>query len=279
MKQSLPFSIESRSMPKLRLVFSFLLACASPAAAQSAPQPRPDVGRKLFELVNRERGSRGIAQLRWSNELAKSALAHGRLVVEHQSLDHQFPGEAGLMQRIAEAGAHFNAVAENLAFADSAEEIHSGLMGSPGHRHNILNPDYNALGVAVLQSGDRLYAVQNFARLTSKIPYTLAEKIFAERFNQLRQRSGLIAAHIEPDTQVRAAVCSMAEDDRLSAGALPRNDGVHGMVAFTASEPTEIPERLKPALSAPSLGVVRIGACYRETPHYPGGIYWFGVVY
>jgi hypothetical protein len=183
------------------------------------------------------------------------------------------------MQRIAEAGAHFNAVAENLAFADSADEIHSGLMGSPGHRHNILNPDYNALGVAVLQSGDRLYAVQNFARLTSKIPYTVAEKIFAERFNQLRQRSGLLPAHLEPDAQVRAAVCGMAENDRLSAGSLPRDSGAHGVVAFTASEPTEIPDRLKPAISAPSVGVIRIGACYRETPHYPGGIYWFGVVY
>jgi len=266
-------------MPKLRLVVPFLLACASLPSAKSAPLSRPDIGRKLFDLVNHERATRDIPQLRWSDELAKSALAHGQLVVEHQSLDHQFTGEAGLMQRIAEAGAHFNAVAENLAFADSADEIHSGLMGSPGHRHNILNPDYNAVGIAVLQSGDRLYAVQNFARLTSKIPYTLAEKIFAERFNQLRQRSGFIAAHVEADPQVRAAVCSMAEHDRLSAGSLPRDNGAHGMVAFTASEPTEIPERLRPAISAPSLGVVRIGACYRETPHYPGGIYWFGVVY
>ena len=256
-----------------------LLASVTAGFADPKPQPRPDFARELLKMVNQERTDRGVPPLAWSDELARSAAAHGELVAAHHSLEHHFPGEPGLMERIAAAGAHFNAVAENLAYAESAQEIHSGLMGSPGHRRNLLNPDYDAVGIAVLQVGDRLYAVQNFAHLTPKVPYLEAERQLADRFNQLRRKAGLSPAHFEADTQLREAACHMAAQDHVSAADLPRPTGVRNLVAFTASAPTELPDRLTSAIDSPTLGVMRIGACYRASPHYPGGVYWFGVVY
>jgi uncharacterized protein YkwD len=42
---------------------------------------------------------------------------------------------------------------ENLALAQTVPIAHRGLMNSPGHRANILRPQFGRLGVGVLDGG------------------------------------------------------------------------------------------------------------------------------
>ena len=42
---------------------------------------------------------------------------------------------------------------ENLAGAPTVERAHSGLMNSPGHRANILNPNFTHVGIGIVDGG------------------------------------------------------------------------------------------------------------------------------
>jgi len=51
---------------------------------------------------------------------------------------------------------------ENLALAATVGEAHQGLMGSPGHRENILRAEFRRVGVAVVVGPLGLMTVQVF---------------------------------------------------------------------------------------------------------------------
>jgi uncharacterized protein YkwD len=51
------------------------------------------------------------------------------------------------------AGVTYRYAGENLAGAPSVERAHSGLMNSPGHRANILNPNFTHIGIGALNVG------------------------------------------------------------------------------------------------------------------------------
>ncbi len=85
-------------------------------------------------------------------------------MLREPNLSHQYPGEPDLMTRAAHAGAHFRAIAENIALGPTPDSLENQWMHSTPHRTNILDPKMNALGVAVLRRGPNLYAVEDFAQ-------------------------------------------------------------------------------------------------------------------
>src|ERR1051326_5861136 len=152
------FGVMKRRIHLLSLflvVSTFLLAQTSPSGEQL----------QLFNLVNHERETRGLAKLQWDDHLAQSAATHNGLVIARDELSHQFPGEPPLGERVGVTGLRFNAAGENLAYAPTVEEVHKGLMNSPPHRANILDPKYNAIGISIVKKNDELYVVQNFAHV------------------------------------------------------------------------------------------------------------------
>src|SRR5947209_276802 len=130
---------------KPTLLVLILIMGGAAARSQSAAE------KQLFDLVNREREKAGLGRLAWSDQLARAAVKHSKLLEEHQDLSHQFEGEPTLQERIGATGARFNSVAENVAEAPDVLTAHTGLMHSPGHRANILHADYNAIGIAIVQ--------------------------------------------------------------------------------------------------------------------------------
>src|SRR5579859_1814635 len=125
----------------MKSIVSVLIAiiCSVAAGAQSPLE------KQLFDLVNRERQKAGLNRFDWSDKLAEAALAHSRLLDQHQDLSHQFAGEPVLQARVGSTGLRFNSVAENVAESPELEVAHKSLMHSPGHRANILNENYNAI--------------------------------------------------------------------------------------------------------------------------------------
>lgn len=121
----------------------------------------------LIAAANQERAAQGIAPLKLDPALTAAARNHATLMVQRQDLSHQFPGEPGLFPRIQQYSQVFDAVAENVAFAPTVERLHSGWMGSPGHRANLLNPAYNRIGVSVIANGREIYAVEDFGHSTA----------------------------------------------------------------------------------------------------------------
>ena len=130
------------------LVFLGLVLSVPRAVAQKNASPAE---RQLFDPVNRERSAKGLPTLRWNPALADAARRHAQLLAENKSLSHQFSGEPSLPARATKAGVHFTTIAENVAEAPSAADIHSLWMHSPHHRANILDRDLDSIGIAVSQ--------------------------------------------------------------------------------------------------------------------------------
>ena len=137
-------------------------APAKPSAtARLAPSPAEQT---IFDSANRERAARGLQPLKWNASLALAARLHAQMMAQEGAISHQFPGEMDMGTRISMAGVHFISAAENVAEAPSAAALHQAWMNSPPHRQNILDPELDSLGVAVVERDEQLFAVQDFAQ-------------------------------------------------------------------------------------------------------------------
>jgi hypothetical protein len=261
------------------IVFALFWMSFIAQTASAADDFDPKIERSLFNSLNQERARLGLSPLKWNDNLMQSARKHAERMKAVHMLTHQAAGEPVLTQRVAATGLRFNASAENVAFATNPEDLHPGWMQSAGHRANILNARYNAVGIGVLRSGDVYYAVQNFAHVTSEDNVTRAEDRLAAALNKQRAVKGLLAVKVMPTASMNQAVCGMAQRDVLDSKLLPAEKGSRATIAFTASEPEEMPQSLIDVIAFPGLKVLYLGSCYMATAHYPGGTYWFGVVY
>ena len=229
-----------------------LILCAPVVRAQSPAE------KQLFDLVNRERERAGVSKLEWNDNLARAALRHSQLLDEHQELSHQFAGEPSLQERVGVTSARFNSVAENVAEAPEVAVAHKSLMESPGHRANILNPDYNAIGISIVQRGEELYVTQDFAHIL--VSYT--EKQFRDAvvtgFNKARRARGLRPVDVTSDAQLRNAACAQdMNTDKMIQG-LP---GAARLLVFSLSEPGTLPDDLRKAAADKTLERMNIGVC------------------
>ena len=119
---------------------------------------------QLVLLANQARAQAGAAPLRWDAALATAARQHCQRMAADRSISHQYVGEPDVSERSKQAGAHFSLVEENVAVGPDPATIHNAWMHSPHHRSNMLNPDVDRIGVAVVASGGTLYAVADFER-------------------------------------------------------------------------------------------------------------------
>lgn len=132
----------------------------------SVPAPQPpsgggDIAQRVLDLSNAERSRAGAPALSLHPQLMAAAQHHTNLMVQHNQMTHQLPGEPELSDRISQSGYQWGGVAENVAQGQtSPEQVVSTWMNSPGHRKNLLNPEYQHLGVGYANN----FWTQKFAR-------------------------------------------------------------------------------------------------------------------
>jgi uncharacterized protein YkwD len=127
-----------------------------------APQ-RADLEAQVLELVNQERAQHGLKPLQADPLLAGVARAHSRDMLARGYFSHVTPEGRKLADRMKAGAVPYLVAAENLALAQTVAIAHRGLMNSPGHRANILRPQFGRLGVGVVDGGRYgLMITQNF---------------------------------------------------------------------------------------------------------------------
>jgi uncharacterized protein YkwD len=153
----------------LALVAAALLLLAGPlseaAGASACARYGKDMPRELSKsqarmavrcLLNRKRDSHGLRPLGKSGRLKKAAQRHTSYMQNHSCFAHQCPGEPSVLSRLKRVnyivgGLRSWAYGENIAYGGShlgkPKTIVRGWMRSPGHRHNILNPDFRDVGI------------------------------------------------------------------------------------------------------------------------------------
>jgi uncharacterized protein YkwD len=132
--------------------------------AQKLPEEK-EIEKKIFLLVNAEREKRNIPKLEFSEILNKLAKGHSSDMAEQEENTHLSSSGEGYTERLVREGIYFITNGENVAVSDtfSAEIIHQSLMESKGHRENILNPDFDLVGIGVIyKKGRGYYITQDF---------------------------------------------------------------------------------------------------------------------
>src|ERR1700742_127397 len=144
-------------MRKRNWLGTMLLSVAIPAFAQQSTE------QQVMDLANADRAQQGLSPLKWDPALAQAASQHAQLMAQQPQLSHQYPGEPDLEARAGAAGAHFRAIAENVALAPNPQALEQVWMHSPLHRANILDPRMDAIGVGLVKRDGNYYAVDDFA--------------------------------------------------------------------------------------------------------------------
>ena len=89
--------------------------------------------------------------------------------------------------------------------------IHDGWMHSKGHRENMLNPEVDSVGIAVIASRGVLYATADYAHGVQALSQTQIERQVAE----LIRKSGVM---ISRSASVARDACAMLNGVPRSAG-------------------------------------------------------------
>ena len=153
--------LESLFGPALRQSLGFLTVQPEPQNGETvalnfhvaAPTPDPDAEERMLVLLNAERSGRGLAPLAMDPALRELARAHATDMFREGYFSHTGRDGRSPFDRMRDAHIFYTAAGENLALAPTTEFAHDGLMNSPGHRANILHPQFHRVGVGVLDGG------------------------------------------------------------------------------------------------------------------------------
>jgi uncharacterized protein YkwD len=115
----------------------------------------------LLAATNAERAEAGCDPLRADSRLSAAAQRHAADMAANDYFSHTDQDGGDSADRIHDAGFTGSRTAENIAYGQqSAAEVMADWMGSSGHRRNILNCDYDRIGLGYDSRGD--YWVQTF---------------------------------------------------------------------------------------------------------------------
>lgn len=115
--------------------------------------PNPAMENRLINLVNKERGSRGLQTLGEIDILTQIGRGHSADMFTRGYFAHSNPEGNNVSDRAMKKGYIYLVIGENLAYAPGVELAHKGLMESEGHRANILSPEFNKIGIGIMDGG------------------------------------------------------------------------------------------------------------------------------
>lgn len=243
----------SRSSSWMLIAATLIFFSIAPALrAQSIFNTPPNVAEQfLLAAANQDRVARGLQPLRLDVTLSEAALAHALEMAAHRDISHQFPGEPKLSERGAKAGAHFSLISENVAEAPIATMIHDLWMHSEGHRKNLLDPNVDVVGIAVIVRDHEYYAVEDFANLVQPLDFSAQESAVAS----LLAKSGMQIGNgkVISDKDARET-CSM------STGYVGSRQPWY-IMRYTAHSIAQLPAQLQSRLSTGKYHQAVVGAC------------------
>ncbi|HEY3768135.1 MAG TPA: CAP domain-containing protein [Candidatus Angelobacter sp.] len=256
----------------MKLLFTFLAALLAVPRCTAQTQPTwSPAEQQIFTQLNQARTEDNLPALEWNDQAARAARLHTQALLENGKLSHQFPAEPSVPERIGATGARFTLSAENVARTEYLEDVHPALMNSPGHRANILNPKYNAVGIGVVEKAGKIYVTQDFIFLIATYSEEQFAQAFAEAFNETRKSKGVKKLDAQTDKLLHDAACSTSGDSNKLADL---GADVRSVVVFTSSEPHQLPADLMGRATDPLFHHMNFGVCYRPDHEHGYANFW-----
>ena len=231
---------------------------------------------RIFAELNHSREQAGKPPLKLDPKLTQAARNHTELLVKHQSLSHQFSGEPTLEDRLRAVGLFFTAAAENVGLNSELNDVNGMFLRSPGHRANMLNAVYDAVGIGVVQSGRDFWVTEDFAKLTPNLSAEQAEDQAAAAF-EARWKEG----HAVPIKRVslpalRTFACKVAQaGGKLQTTFTYEDRPAKEIIGFSTPDPSSLASQVRSVVEIAHLSAYAVGAC---TPQESGSTSQFWIV-
>ena len=228
-----------------------LLTAGVEAAVAQSDQYLQAESQQLVALANQARAQAGVPALKWDPALAQAALKHTRrMVSEGGAIQHDYPGELVLSERAGLSGAHFNLIEENIAVGPTSPEIHDAWMHSKLHRENMLNPEVDRIGIAVIARRGVLYATADFTRAVQSFSPAQVEQ-------QVGSLIARIGVKVMADHSLARAACTVDRGfPRVESGAQPSF-----VMRWQDSDLSHLPNNLLQQLSSKRFHDAAVGTC------------------
>jgi len=139
---------------------------APPAAAVSvaAASPSPELESQFVSRINSLRASKGLSQLQVSGQLQGVA----RNWTEQMVRDGQISHNPNLGSQVS---GNWTKLGENVGVGYDVDGLMQAFIDSPAHYRNLVDPEWNYVGVGVTMAGDgRMYTTHNFMAMPSSNP-------------------------------------------------------------------------------------------------------------
>ncbi|MDY6899715.1 MAG: CAP domain-containing protein, partial [Cyanobacteriota bacterium] len=121
------------------------------SSVSNSPQSSQTIDPLVAEVValtNSYRAQHGLQPLTLNTSLSTSAQTHSQDMALADFFSHTGSNGSRVSERTKSAGYESSYVGQNIAAGQiTAEEVVRGWMNSPGHRENILNPNYKEIGI------------------------------------------------------------------------------------------------------------------------------------
>lgn len=108
---------------------------------------------EMLNLVNQARAADNLPALAADTELANVARIKSQDMIDNNYFSHNSPTYGSPFDMLKNFGVKYIKAGENIAGNRGVKEAHEALMNSPGHRKNIMSPDYTHIGIGIKEGG------------------------------------------------------------------------------------------------------------------------------
>lgn len=109
--------------------------------------------KQMVNLINEARKENGLKPLIVDEKLTELARMKSKDMIDNNYFSHNSPTYGSPFDMLKNFGVSYRSAGENIAGNQTVERAHESLMNSPGHRRNILSPDYTHIGIGIQEGG------------------------------------------------------------------------------------------------------------------------------
>ena len=190
----------------------------------SEPTTVAGARRAVVDRINALRQAHGLRTLALDDFLTKIAQSYSEQMASGGFFSHVAPKGQTMRMRLRQAGYLYQAAGENLAIASGPLAAHFAIEQSPGHRKNLLEPDYTLVGLGVV-----------FQKLPDH-SQTILTELYAAPSRELRLVVDASVPRDDPSLRTRA-------QDEPGAFDFPLDAAYRALAAQHASKGLSSPQR------------------------------------
>ncbi|MBU5592277.1 serine protease [Clostridium sp. MSJ-4] len=122
-------------------------------SAQTNASTLTDSEQQMIKLLNEARSQNNLAPLEVDMQLTNVARVKAQDMIDNNYFSHNSPKYGSPFDMMKAFKINFVQAGENIAGNQSVENAENSLMNSPGHRQNILSPNYTHIGIGIKDGG------------------------------------------------------------------------------------------------------------------------------